>query len=591
MAETVIDGISNFAGISKLGCRPVAIENGEVGQVTGITATGEPGWLDVHPEAVLTNDDAPFAWDVATQTGNIPQAGQVTVDGGTVTFDPGDGSSPVAWNICDLLANCEISALGNVDAPAPGLGDIVQWNGTNWTNQPLPTEIFVDSFDYDAATGDLLITLNDPGNTTFTVNLLSLIPVTVDSVTITGTGQPGNPLVAVPTVLTTSDAPFSWDAATQTGNIPLPGQLSVAGSVVTFDPGDGSAVVDVDICALLANCNINALGNVNVAPGVGDNLNWNGTEWIAAAPGTEIYVNGLVFDPVTGELSITLNDAANTSYSVNIPLTHPAVTLTNNAAPFSWDGATQAGNIPQVGRLVANADGSFTFTPGDGSAAVTIPAPAASVETALVATDSDTIDFTTSGTNGHNVTGMVKVDPDPCNRLVANANGLFVQDVHHVMFSINEAAQMGVPAWSSGDIGSLPTGTDVTPLTGTLTLNNPSHCLEMDFVINGMVHATMDNGIDNQTAAWDRTIVLLELDSGGGVEWISGHSASRQTTTGAGGLALGENTQPYSREHHVTVPAGGTLNIPWGMRVIVANGLSAGTQVWLPSFSVVGIAS
>lgn len=56
-----------------------------------------------------------------------------------------------------------------------------------------------------------------------------------------------------------------------------------------------------------------------------------------------------------------------------LPAVHPAATLTNNVAPFSWSVATQSGNIPKVSRLVMNADGSFTMNHGDGTPNVTIP--------------------------------------------------------------------------------------------------------------------------------------------------------------------------------------------------------------------------
>lgn len=47
-------------------------------------------------------------------------------------------------------------------------------------------------------------------------------------------------------------------------------------------------------------------------------------------------------------------------------------------------------------------------------------------ETPLVATDTTTIDFTTSGVSGHDITGMVVVDPDADNLLGITAGGLSV---------------------------------------------------------------------------------------------------------------------------------------------------------------------
>lgn len=47
----------------------------------------------------------------------------------------------------------------------------------------------------------------------------------------------------------------------------------------------------------------------------------------------------------------------------------------------------------------------------------------------LVATDSATIDFTTSGTLGHNLTGNVKVSPDAGNNVSAHGNGIYAPKI------------------------------------------------------------------------------------------------------------------------------------------------------------------
>ena len=57
-----------------------------------------------------------------------------------------------------------------------------------------------------------------------------------------------------------------------------------------------------------------------------------------------------------------------------VPAGHPAASVTNNNAPFSWNAAAQTLNIPKEPTLVQLANGSFQFTPGDGSAATIIPA-------------------------------------------------------------------------------------------------------------------------------------------------------------------------------------------------------------------------
>lgn len=52
-------------------------------------------------------------------------------------------------------------------------------------------------------------------------------------------------------------------------------------------------------------------------------------------------------------------------------IAHNPVTLTNNEAPFSFNSLTQTGNIPKVGSLTNNNDGTFTFKPGDATTPTT----------------------------------------------------------------------------------------------------------------------------------------------------------------------------------------------------------------------------
>lgn len=81
-------------------------------------------------------------------------------------------------------------------------------------------------------------------------------------------------------------------------------------------------------------------------------------------------------------------------------------------------GVTDAGNVAAWGNkvLVRNPDGSCELK--------ALPTPAS--ETPLTAQDSQTIDFTTSGIDGHNLTGNVKLSAQAGNAATVNADGIYV---------------------------------------------------------------------------------------------------------------------------------------------------------------------
>lgn len=209
----------------------------------------------VHPAATLTNNAAPFTWNGTTQTGNIPQVGKLVANAdGSYTYTAGDGSAPVIIpkECCPTMAMA-----GNTVTFTNGDGSVI----------------------------------------TFTLHPAATFAQTA--------------------------APFTWNATTQVGNMPqAPRLVANADGSYTFTAGDGSApvVIPEDCCPTMT-----LAGNVVTFT--------NG--------------NGSV-------VTFTL---------------HPAATLTNNAAAFSWNSATQTGNIPQSPTLALTATG-FTFTPGNGGAAV-----------------------------------------------------------------------------------------------------------------------------------------------------------------------------------------------------------------------------
>lgn len=156
------------------------------------------------------------------------------------------------------------------------------------------------------------------------------------------------------------------------------------------------------------------------------------------------------------------------SVTTLIPAVHPAATLTNNAAPFSWNATLQTGNIPQVGKLVANADGSYTFTAGDGSAPVVIPKECCPV----MSKSGDVVTFT----NGDG--SVITFTLHPATTLTNNA----------AAFSWNGTTQTGnIP--QSPSLTLTPTGFLFTPGNGAAATvyTEPTDTFISGFTIVGNV--------------------------------------------------------------------------------------------------------
>lgn len=125
-------------------CDATLVENGD-GTLThtsnsGVQTTFSEGAGATHPAATLTNDDASFAWDDATQTGNIPVTTLTENVDGTVVINPGNGDPDVTIHAPVMLTND--------DAP-------FAWNDATQTGN-IPVTSITDN-------GDNTITVN-PGN-------------------------------------------------------------------------------------------------------------------------------------------------------------------------------------------------------------------------------------------------------------------------------------------------------------------------------------------------------------------------------------------------------------------------------------------
>lgn len=103
------------------------------------------------------------------------------------------------------------------------------------------------------------------------------------------------------------------------------------------------------------------------------------------------------------------------------------------------------------------------------------------VETPLVANDSTSIDFTTSGTGGHILTGSVIISPNANNILVNPGNGLYVPTPSA---STDEKVKLNAADPTTGYLEDKIIGVVNSIITTTVTSNNISHQSEVEAVLD-----------------------------------------------------------------------------------------------------------
>lgn len=275
---------------------------------SGLTATDTQGAIDelaanTHPEATVTNNPAPFSWDIVNQVGNIPQSGSYVDNGdGSFTLTPGDGSAPLTIDVCaTIAANCPGVSDVTYD-PATGDWTIAYDDGSTQTRNTV-VENFLQSANWDDVNNQLSFTLVD-GTIVGPLDLSDLIPVATDGTTITGDGTGLNPLVGfglvdnidgTATVTPPGGTAPAFDVLTKCCTSPIGSIAATDGdNDGTFDiasagtEGDGTAFDAAD------------KGRVVIDGPLGQILDTgyvaNGTAWTAAPYGSGVVGGAGTFD-------------------------------------------------------------------------------------------------------------------------------------------------------------------------------------------------------------------------------------------------------------------------------------------------------
>ena len=379
-------------------------------QFTGLTLSGNTLSL------TLTINGTP-----TTQVVNLPtQISTTLVNNGDGTFTYTNESNVVTTiDVATLLVDAGISDgfVNNNDGTLTHAaidGTVVRFdiNDLLLTTTPLFTvNAGTTSVSTDASLGSQVITYGDilhfwsNGSLNFNVQAGSvvvgidteadIIPYTPTTLVSTNVGDALDELAANshnPTTLTNTAAPFSWNVSTQAGNIPLTPTLTDNGDgTITYNPNNGAAPITIDtrenstevvttapitingtlysigtsvqtvLTALTAASHLATTVDVTSNPALTVNL-------ATQAIKLDLDVNGSYNNSGTTLVATSVQDAITELAATS----HPLAILTNNAAPFSWNTTTQAGNIPVSPTLVNNGNGTITFTSGTGTAPVTI---------------------------------------------------------------------------------------------------------------------------------------------------------------------------------------------------------------------------
>jgi hypothetical protein len=157
---------------------------------------------------------------------------------------------------------------------------------------------------------------------------------------------------------------------------------------------------------------------VNTAAGVYTYTNEAGVVTTINIPADKFLANS-TYSSATKTLTLTLSDSS----VINVPLNDlvPVTVASSSSIAVTGDG-TSATPLTAATKISATA-GNQLVVNGTG---LYVPAAATAAQTPLTAIDSDSIDFGTSGTDNHTVTGVVKLNTTVGNLLTSTVTGLQV---------------------------------------------------------------------------------------------------------------------------------------------------------------------
>ena len=402
---------------------------------------------------------APCAVPCQSSTGNtmcVPAGGLQVSDGkcGSVSVFPTvAGQVPMTMLRADgsLYLDFSVLTAGGVSIPQIQ-SDYAQTDNTKLDfikNKPLP----VLPFTCEDVKTCLSITPTTNGKMLLTNGVISYVPDVVSPTTVVNSLNATNQLIT-----------------TVNGVSALPLSLPVQTFTETIFVATDSSSIDFTTSGTSGH---NLTGVVKLSTTANNALTQDAT--------------GLFVSPATsGATAHTMSSAVNTMTSV--------VNAVSATAPI----VNTVSSSITAGSLTVSVNG-VSSTP------VAIPA---FVETNLVATDSSTIDFTTSGATGHNLTGIVKISTNSNNYLTVDSLGLFVPIP--AINSNSNTLTNPVNTLTSTVNGQVATAPAVNTVVNSLNGTN-----QLISTVNGVASAplTLPSGASTPTGSLSTTTTGLTLNT------------------------------------------------------------------------------
>lgn len=262
---------------------------------------------------------------------------------------------------------------------------------------------------------------------------------------------------------------------------------------------------------------------------------------ISANAGNQLSNSNGLFVPTFIETNYTASQGVkkignNFSLDTTTILANSIPTSTLNNFPASILAGINGGNNPT--------NGTYQITVAGGNASLTTPVLGGGSNTPLTANDSNSLDFTTSGTDNHTLTGNVKISAQANNSVSIVNDGLFVSPAPT---PINYTASQGV-SLVGNNFQLNPTTIPANSIPASAILGLPSlsettltaiDSTSIDFSVSGIANHTItgavkispDSGNLLTNAANGSGLYVSGATSGGTVSTLTGDVTGTSAAT------------------------------------------------------------